>query len=245
MFPNLFHFGALPMKKKTLLTFAISSLFLTACSHNHSTAEMAVDNEKQWEHNTPVSTPIEPVVVQQETGWVPLNGESETNAHYPLPAENFAPVESKPLIPHRVVKDDIYTETAELNPEVVRYDRYLLVDSKPQDGQKYLLEQMVTVNMKGLGLTVENGMWNTLNGTGYTLCSPVNQAVSSLFGLALPNVHYKFGPVRLRDAMQMLAGEAYSLTVNDALRQVCYSPRMNYVPTKTLPKTLVYADSET
>lgn len=233
------------MKKKTLITFAIYSLFLTACSHNYRTVEIATENESQWEHSTPTSTSIEPVA----TGWIPLNKKQtinspETNPHYPLPPENFAPVEFKPLIQHRIVKDDIYTETAELNPEVVRYDRYLLVDSKPQDGQKYLLEQMVTVNMKGFGLTVENGMWNTLNGTGYTLCSPVNQSVSSLFGLSLPNVHYKFGPVRLRDAMQMLAGEAYSLTVNDALRQVCYSPRMNYVPTKTLPKTLVYADSE-
>lgn len=237
------------MKKKTLITFAISSLFLTACSHNHRPVEIVADNENLWEHSTP-QTMENPIAVQStETGWVPSGEDysfkpSESYTHTPLPDVNFKPIEIEPLIQHRIVKDDIYTETAELNPEVVRYDRYLLVDSKPQNGQKYLLEQMVTVNMKGFGLTVENGMWNTLNGTGYTLCSPVNQSVSSLFGLSLPNVHYKFGPVRLRDAMQMLAGEAYSLTVNDALRQVCYSPRVNDVPTKTLPKTLVYADSE-
>lgn len=230
--------------------FAIFTFVLTACS-SHQAVEIATDEENTlWEHSTPKSSSadntISSNVLSQETGWIPegQNTKLSTQTYPSLSAENFAPIEIKPTIRHRTVKDDIYTTVAETNPEVVRYDRYLLVDSSPKDGQKYLLEQMVTVNMKGVGLTVEQGMWNTLNGTGYRLCGPIEQSVVSLFSLPLPNVHYKFGPVRLRDAMQMLAGAAYELTVNDALRQVCYVPRDGGVPIKTFPQTLIYADSE-
>lgn len=240
------------MKKKTLLAFAIFPLVLTACTNQKNAVEIATEEENtSWEHSTPktVNTPSPVNTASEPAGWVPIGEEPSTitstgPSAAPLPAENFAPLEVKMPVNHRIVKDDIYTESFEANPEVVRYDRYLLVDSKPEDGQKYLLSQMVTVNMKGFGLSVEQGMWNTLSGTGYSLCGPLNQSVVSLFGLQLPKVHYKFGPVRLRDAMQMLAGEAYELTVNDALRQICYTPRASSVPEKTTPKTLVYADSE-
>lgn len=217
--------------------FALLSLLLAACTHQHKSTE----SEKNWEHRTPkAETELPSTNQESETGWVPVGNQVENNMNSPIASANTAEV--KPLIQHRVVKDDIYTAAIETHPEVVRYDRYLLVDSEPQDGQKYLLEQMVTINMKGSGLSVESGMWNTLSGTGYTLCSPINQAVSALFRLQLPKVHYKFGPVRLRDALQMLAGEAYELTVNDALRQICYVPRVGDVPTKATPKTVVAAD---
>lgn len=230
---------------KKFSLFALCSLFLTACAHQHRAVEIAGEEENVWEHRTPKSVAETASITQESaTGWVPVNHVTDNNVGTSPSATSISVIETKPLIQHRVVKEDIYTAVVEENPEVVRYDRYLLVDSQPQDGQKFLLEQMVTVNMKGVGLSVESGMWNTLNGTGYTLCSPINQSVSSLFRLQLPKVHYKFGPVRLRDALQILAGEAYELTVNDALRQVCYSPRVSEAPTKTVPKQRVYADSE-
>lgn len=239
--------------KKTFPLLVVLPLILTACTAKHQTVEVASDNENAlWEHSTPIGNQsVLTETPQPNTGWVPNGSEWDvgsptTSSFSPLPAENFSSseVEMKRAISHRVVKDDIYASSFESNPEVVRYDRYLLVDSSPKSGQKYLLEQMVTVDMKGVGLSVEQGIWNTLNGTGYVLCSPLNHSVSSLFNLQLPKVHYKFGPVRLRDALQMLAGEAYELTVNDAMRQVCYSPRVGDVPTKQTPKTLVYSDVE-
>lgn len=220
---------------KKIGLFAIFPFFLTACNHQPFTSS---EKEKNFEHSTPVVENELSSSSSQENGWLPVGQETEVSP------ENIEPVEVKPLVRHRTIKDDIYTEDYKENPEVVRYDRYLLVDSSPEDGQKYLLEQMVTVKMKGSGLTVEQGMWNTLNGTGYRLCSPIEQSVVSLFGLPLPKVHYKFGPVRLRDAMQMLAGEAYELTLNDALRQLCYVPRGGSVSTRIVPKTVVYATSE-
>ncbi len=35
----------------------------------------------------------------------------------------------------------------------------------------------------------------------------------------------KFGPIRLRDALQMLAGPAYQLTINEQTRTVCFQLR--------------------
>lgn len=154
----------------------------------------------------------------------------------------------KPVQPvqGRKVEEDIYTSTYQEHPEVVRYDRYTLVTSSPVGGQKYLLEQLVTVNMKGknkkktYNLTVEQGIWNTLKNTGFTLCSTTTPEVRSLFSHQLPSVHYQFGPMRLREALQMLSGEAYELTVDDTLRQVCFA-RRNTVPRMIAPKLKVEA----
>lgn len=130
---------------------------------------------------------------------------------------------------HRKVEEDIYLSLYQEHPEVVRYDRYTLVASSPNGGQKYLLEQLVQVNMLGkkkvYTLSVEQGLWHTLKQTGFTLCSTASADVKALFRLQLPKVHYQFGPMRLREALQMIAGEAYQLTVNDSIRQVCFERR--------------------
>ncbi|MDU8924304.1 PilL N-terminal domain-containing protein [Pasteurellaceae bacterium LIM206] len=169
----------------------------------------------------------------------------------PLPApatgtgQPVTPLQPKPVL--RTVKEDIYTADYDPNPEVVRYDRYTLVTSTPDGGQKYLLDQMVNVNMTGKrnvyqNLSVQQGLRNTLRETGYSLCYPDEPDVKSLFNLPLPKVHYKFGPTKLRDALQMLAGEAYVLTVNDATRQVCFTRRV-VIPGMTQPKARIEAGS--
>lgn len=151
----------------------------------------------------------------------------------------------KPLL--RKVKEDIYTSSYDPNPEVIRYDRYILITTTPDDGQKYLLDQIVTINMLGKrksypSLTVEQGILNTLKNTGYSLCPSSLSDVKSLLRLPLPHVHFKFGPTKLRDALQMLAGEAYQLTVNDSIRQVCYEPRTT-IPEQSKPKVYIEAQA--
>lgn len=226
-------------KKIALLPLIIS---LTACVNQVTSDNKAVTKPySEWEHSTPQIESEPSNQIEKGTGWVP---EGQEAANQQTTVSDFTPMEIKPVVYHRVVKDDIYTAGFEPNPEVVRYDRYLLVDSKPEDGQKYLLEQIISVDMKGFGLTVEQGMWNALSNTGYSLCTPYNQAVASLFSLQLPKVHYKFGPVRLRDAMQMLAGAAYELTTNDAIRQICYAPRAGELLTRPEPKLAVYATDQ-
>ena len=126
---------------------------------------------------------------------------------------------------------DIY-KYAPQTPEVVRYDRYLLVGSSPQEGQKYLLEQLINVNVstgsgkkKSYHATVRQGLETALAYTGFSLCHTALPEVTTLFALQLPKIHYEFGPVKLREALQMLAGPAYDLIVNDINRTVCFKPR--------------------
>ncbi|MFZ7230591.1 PilL N-terminal domain-containing protein [Avibacterium avium] len=131
----------------------------------------------------------------------------------------------------QVIVPDIYQGLDESKTQIIRQGRYTLVNTSPEEGQKYLLEQMVTVNMKpkrkGRSVaTVEQGVKTTLSGTGLRLClgSSLNQT-TSLFSLPLPKIHQQFGPIKLREALQMLAGPAYYVTLNDITRTVCFKPR--------------------
>lgn len=142
--------------------------------------------------------------------------------------------ESKPIDDNiRVIRPDIYQVDTSGRADVIREGRYTLVTLMPEDGQKYLLDQSVTINMfgkkkKALTLTVQQGLQTTLTHTGLSLCSPFNSSeltLSTLFSRSLPKVHYQFGPMRLRDALQMLAGPAYEITLNDITRTVCFQQR--------------------
>ncbi|MDH2924845.1 type IV pili sensor histidine kinase/response regulator [Nicoletella semolina] len=131
----------------------------------------------------------------------------------------------------QVIVPDIYQGLDESKTQIIRQGRYTLVNTSPEEGQKYLLEQMVTVNMKpkrkgGSITTVEQGLKTTLSGTGLRLClgSSLNQT-TALFSLPLPKIHQQFGPIKLREALQMLAGPAYYVTLNDITRTVCFKPR--------------------
>ncbi|MBN6058660.1 PilL N-terminal domain-containing protein [Aggregatibacter actinomycetemcomitans] len=132
----------------------------------------------------------------------------------------------------RIIQPDIYANDP-TPAEVLREGRYTLVTLAPEDGQKYLLDQSVTVivaqkNKKIFNANVERGLNTTLKDTGLTLCSRTNQPEQTLpilYSRPLPKVHYQFGPMRLRDALQMLAGPAYEITLNDITRTVCFKQR--------------------
>ncbi|WP_419851723.1 hypothetical protein [Actinobacillus pleuropneumoniae] len=212
------------MKKSLLIVSAISAILLSACTSRSSNTD---DNE------------LSP--------GIPLPNDNVSSGTGIILDANGNLISQEPKIVLRTVKEDIYTADYDPNPEVVRYNRYTLITSAPDGGQKYLLEQMVNVNMSGKrktyqSLSVEQGIWKTLNETGYSLCNPLDPDVKSLFNLRLPRVHYQFGPTKLRDALQMLAGEAYELTVNDANRQVCFKRRA-IVPEVQKPKAQIEATS--
>lgn len=170
----------------------------------------------------------------------PVSENPSSSEVYPLPTPDFSiqsvDFPNSPPKPEVVgqtltILPDIYQHVDESKTQIVRQGRYTLVNTSPEDGQKYLLEQMVSVNMtpkkkRAMTATVEQGLKTTLAGTGLSLCYGSNSnQTSPLFALPLPKVHYQFGPIKLREALQMLAGPAYYVTLNDITRTVCFETR--------------------
>ncbi|HCK5695580.1 TPA: PilL N-terminal domain-containing protein [Salmonella enterica subsp. enterica serovar Typhi str. CT18] len=123
------------------------------------------------------------------------------------------------------VSQDIYAQPA---PEVVRYDRYLLVSTAPQAAQRDPLSQVIDIRIPAsLKPTVADAMRYALKQSGYTLCA-TGPANGVLYRQPLPAVQYQQGPVRLRTALQVMAGPAWQLEVDDVQRVVCHSLRTGY-----------------
>ncbi|MBW5814216.1 MULTISPECIES: TcpQ domain-containing protein [Yersinia] len=121
---------------------------------------------------------------------------------------------------------DIYPDQA---PEVVRYDRYTLVDSKPLAAQRDPLNQMVDITMPTQRVrSVGDGFRYILLESGYSLCSISSSVFTELLNKPLPGVQRSIGPLRLSDALQILAGPAWRLRVDDVNREVCFTLRDAY-----------------
>ncbi|EAA4447566.1 hypothetical protein EVG59_06990 [Salmonella enterica subsp. enterica serovar Dortmund] len=121
-------------------------------------------------------------------------------------------------------QSDVYAAT----PEVVRYDRYLLINTSPSAAQRAPLEQTIDIRIPAsLSPTVADAMRYALRQSGYSLCSttPTNRV---LYNQMLPAVHYQLGPMRLSQALQILAGESWQLEVDSVQRIVCHSLRDGY-----------------
>ncbi|EFS8494198.1 pilus assembly protein PilL [Escherichia coli] len=119
---------------------------------------------------------------------------------------------------------DVYSQA----PEVVRYDRYLLVSTEPQAVQRDPLSQVIDIRIpSSLKPTVADAMRYALKQSGYTLCA-TGPANGVLYRQPLPAVQYQPGPLRLRTALQLMAGPAWQLEVDDVQRVVCHSLRDGY-----------------
>ncbi|ALD41914.1 TPA: PilL N-terminal domain-containing protein [Escherichia coli] len=126
----------------------------------------------------------------------------------------------------RPANPDVYAGAA--TPEVVRYDRYLLVNTAPDTVQRDPLSQVIDIRIPAsLKPTVADAMRYALKQSGYTLCA-TGPANGVLYRQPLPAVQYQTGPVRLRSALQMMAGPAWQLEVDDVQRVVCHSLREGY-----------------
>ncbi|MFP1880380.1 TcpQ domain-containing protein [Lonsdalea quercina] len=122
--------------------------------------------------------------------------------------------------------DDIYRNRA---PEVVRYDRYTLASTRPDDAQRDPLNQIIDVTMPAqLANSVGDGFRYLLLESGYSLCSATSSALSELLGRPLPAVQRDIGPVKLSEALQILAGPAWRLKVDEVNREVCFELRDQY-----------------
>jgi len=139
-------------------------------------------------------------------------------------ATDTASVYSRSRTPARF--DDIYRNRS---PEVVRYDRYTLVSTRPADAQLDPLNQVVDITMPAqLVSTVGEGFRYLLLESGYSLCSATSAVFSELLSRPLPAVQRTIGPLKLSEALQVVAGPAWRLKVDEVNREVCFELRDQY-----------------
>ncbi|WP_426576175.1 PilL N-terminal domain-containing protein [Xenorhabdus stockiae] len=129
------------------------------------------------------------------------------------------------------VSPDIYGQT----PEVIRYGRYLLVSTAPTAAQRDPLSQLMDIQLPtSQNPTVADAMRYALRQSGYALCVP-DKRNDILYRQPLPSVHAQLGPIRLRTVLQVMAGPAWQLEVDEVQRVVCHHLRQGYqlpVPAK-------------
>lgn len=156
----------------------------------------------------------------------------------PLQQRDISPVTPSVTVNRNVqpVSPDAYGQA----PEVVRYDRYLLVSTDPAAVQRDPLLQIIDIRIPAsVKPTVADALRYALRQSGYSLCA-TGSANGVLYRQALPAVQYQLGPMRLRTALQVLAGPAWQLEVDDVQRVVCHSLRDGYqLPATQLPSVTV------
>ncbi|MDE9553722.1 PilL N-terminal domain-containing protein [Xenorhabdus bovienii] len=122
------------------------------------------------------------------------------------------------------VSPDIYQQA----PEVVRYGRYILISTDPTAAQRDPLSQLIEVHIPASqNPTVADALRDVLRQSGYRLCTP-EKTNDILYSQPLPSVHYQLAPIRLRTALQLMAGPAWQLEVDEVQREVCHQLRPGY-----------------
>ena len=140
---------------------------------------------------------------------------------------------------------DLYPSGAVPEKEpVVRYGRYTLVSTFPDSGQRDLMAQIIDISIPAnMHPNVRDAMQYVVDRSGYSLCSADTGHVNILYTRPLPAAQYKLGPMTLRNTLQVLAGPAWQVKVDEVNRQVCYVLRPGYqLPTPASPAGKLYAD---
>jgi type IV pili sensor histidine kinase/response regulator len=107
-------------------------------------------------------------------------------------------------------------------PAHVRYDRYTVISTRPRIDQFELLDQIIDLRIPDiLTPSLHQAMTYALRHSGYQLC-PAAGDVGLLFAHPLPASHYRLGPMSLLTALQLLAGPAWELQVDELDRQICF-----------------------
>ncbi len=129
-----------------------------------------------------------------------------------------------------MLSPDLYPGGAVPEKEpVVRYGRYTLVSTLPDSGQRDLMAQIIDVNIPAtMKPNVRDAMQYVMDRSGYSLCSADTGHVNILYTRPLPAAQYKLGPMTLRNTLQVLAGPAWQVKVDEVNRQICYVLRPGY-----------------
>ncbi|WP_422403102.1 pilus assembly protein PilL [Pseudomonas sp. GZD-209] len=140
---------------------------------------------------------------------------------------------------------DLYPNGASAEKEpVVRYSRYTLVSTQPDASQRDLMAQIIDVTIpSNMTPSVRDAMLYVVDRSGYALCPPSSQHVIILYTRPLPAAQYKLDPMTLRNTLQVLAGPAWQVKVDEVNRQVCFVLRPGYrLPSPSAPANQLYAD---
>ncbi|SHN12595.1 type IV pili sensor histidine kinase and response regulator [Pseudomonas asturiensis] len=139
-----------------------------------------------------------------------------------------------------LLSPDLYSTTSSREP-TVRYGRYALVNTAPELEQRDLMAQIIDVSIPAnMHPSVQDAMHYVVSRSGYTLCPPSTEHVNILFTRPLPAAQYKLGPMSLRNTLQVLAGPAWQVKVNEVTRGVCFALRPGYKP-PDVPKPALLA----
>lgn len=151
---------------------------------------------------------------------------AQTTYQTPLPTVDSYP-NPGPLTP------DLYANGAAAEKKsFVRYGRYTLASTLPKEDQRDLLAQIIDLNVPAtMHPSVGDAMQYVLDRSGYALCSSDTNQVNSLYSLPLPASQYRLGPMTLRDTLQVLAGHAWQVNVDEVNRRICYDIRPGYEAT--------------
>ncbi|EAB2724442.1 hypothetical protein D8N98_19250, partial [Salmonella enterica] len=155
------------------------------------------------------------------------------------------------------LRPPVFSDIYQRSPEVTRSGRYTLVSVKSADAQREPLNQLIDITMPGqLVNSVGDGFRYLLFQSGYSLCGRYGADFAELLKRPLPAVQRKIGPMRLSEALQVVAGPAWRMSVDEVNREVCFVLRDAYLaqaktpvsttPVATVSGTLgVYASVET
>lgn len=110
--------------------------------------------------------------------------------------------------------------------EVVHTARYTLVSLTPDDALRYPLRQIAShslaITKQSPVITRGDALHIWLSGTGYGLCLPVTDDMRQLLGSPLPDNQRSPGPLRISDALQLIAGSAWQMSMDEVTRTVCF-----------------------
>lgn len=123
---------------------------------------------------------------------------------------------------------DLYSNDAVSEKESeVRYSRYTLVSTLPTPGQHDLMAQIIDITIPAnMQPNVRDAMQYVIARSGYSLCAADTDPVSIMHGRPLPASQYKLGPMTLGNTLQVLAGPAWRVTVDEMKREVCFVSRV-------------------
>lgn len=114
--------------------------------------------------------------------------------------------------------------------EINQISRYMTVDNKPRHEQVYLMSQVVQVrfpqNIQAIGVAINY----LLRFSGYSLVSEkkMQKPMRLMLLKPLPVIDRDLGPMTLKDALTVLAGESFKLKIDPLNREIAFELNPGY-----------------